>query len=314
MFMFYFFMSFFVAIFSKFLFVLGISALIHSISYIKRSIYGNFGRRKNFKKLLGSDFVLITGCSTGSGLVLAQEMAKDGLNIIGTGHNDEIYKARDLCTKYGIEFIPVVADFKNRESVDKLIEIAKTKDVGAFYLNAGYPLFNNFFKFSEQQIADFMESMIVSQAILTHAFILQSRQRKSRTLIYLTASMAGQAPWPLGQLYCSSKAFFSSLGRHLANEMRIDSKIFVQAIHPSYFRNSNFMKKLPGHAGDLFQTLNSFYQTADEVGKILYKTALNSNAIDTSITSIGIRLLFWILTPFGEYYFARHIAANTPLD
>lgn len=159
-----------------------------------------------------------------------------------------------------------------------------------------------------------MSAMVINQAVLAHAFILQCKKRVNKSLIYLTSSMAGQAPWPLGQLYCSSKAFISSFGKHLSNELSIDSKIFVQTIHPSYFRNSNFMNKLPKHSADLFQRFNDFYQTSEDVGKILYKTVLNADHIDTSLSSIVIRFLWWLITPIGGYYFGQYLAYSTPLD
>ena len=109
-------------------------------------------RKKDFKKLFGSDWVLITGCSSGSGKYLAENLAKDGINIIGTGHNDQIYEIQKICTKLGVEFIPIIADFRKNESINDIIEVSKKKDIGAFYLNAGYPIFNDFWKFSDHQL------------------------------------------------------------------------------------------------------------------------------------------------------------------
>ena len=278
----------------SFFFFFGVLAIIHSISLIFRLLVGYLNKKVDIKKKFNTNWVLITGANNGVGKLLALEYAKDGLNIIGTGRDSaRLAQVKKECEQFGIEFVPLQVDLSDNDSVPTIINALGNRDIGAYFLNAGFPVFGDFLDFSDERLKSYMDAMVTNQALLGKALLIRNKDRADKSVIYYTASLAAQALWPNGQIYCAVKAFISSYSKHIALEAEEYSNITVQALHPGFFRNSGFFDKLPKFVKLLFGTAPIF-QTSEDVCQVILKSVGNSQMVDTSISSVIIRVFYWI--------------------
>jgi short-subunit dehydrogenase len=285
-------------IFEGFFFCIGILAIIHVIDLVVRLIIGYLHPKVDLKKEFSTKWILITGANNGVGRLISIEYAKQGYNIIGTGRDlARLESVKKECEEHGVEFVPVQADFEKNGSVEAVMEALGDRDIGVFFLNAGFAIFGDFLSYKEEKLATYCNAMVVNQALLIRALLLRNKDRKEKSLIYITASLAAQAIWPNGQIYCAVKAFISSFAKHIALEAENYSNVKVQALHPGFFRNSGFFDQLPHFVRVLFGT-SSIFQTSEDVCNVMLKSPGASQMVDTSISGVIIRVSYWFA---GEY-------------
>src|SRR6476620_10147763 len=80
---------------------------------------------------------VVTGASTGIGLELAKECAKNGYNLVIVANEPEIKKAAEELRRTGAEVEAVEADLAKTDGVDKLISAIGERPVDALLANAG---------------------------------------------------------------------------------------------------------------------------------------------------------------------------------
>src|SRR5690348_14641885 len=80
---------------------------------------------------------VVTGASTGIGLELAKECAKNGFNLVIVANEPEIKTAAEELRGTGAEVQAVEADLAETDGVDKLIGAIGSRSVDALLANAG---------------------------------------------------------------------------------------------------------------------------------------------------------------------------------
>jgi short-subunit dehydrogenase len=278
----------------SFFFVFGILAIIHSLSNLYRSIICYIGKRVNPKTEYHTGWAVVTGASSGLGELFAVNLAKQGINIIGTGRNiDRLSKVGQHIKAEGVEFIPVQVDFDEDDSVNKLVEAFGDRDIGLFILNAGYPIYGDFLDYSIEKLQKFTNAMVVNQALLIREIIVRNKGRKEKTQILVTASLAAFAIWPRGQIYCAVKAFKSSFARHIALEARDYTNIEVQAVHPGFFGDSGFFDGIPSYLKSLYAP-SLIIQSSKEVVQCSLQALGKSIWCEPGMYSTLAKLAYWI--------------------
>nr|CAH8865664.1 unnamed protein product [Trichobilharzia regenti] len=190
-----------------------------------------FSKRKQLKR--AGEWAIVTGATDGIGKAYAEQLAKDGLNIMLISRNlEKLSKvAKEIESSYGVKTRVVVADFtKNNiyESIEK--EIASLSSIACLVNNVGmsYPHFDDYAR-AKFMNCNFIQDMITcnthSIAVMTYLVLSRLLKQKSGTssAIINIASYAGTVTTPFGSLYGATKAFIYHFSQSIAAELRLSS-------------------------------------------------------------------------------------------
>ncbi|POY38699.1 short-chain dehydrogenase/reductase [Flavobacterium alvei] len=175
--------------------------------------------------------ILVTGASSGFGLLIANKLHQSGYNVIGTSRNPEKYGAT-------VPFKMIALDLDSEQSINSFSE-RLFKEIGKLDIlinNAGFlvsgiaeevPI-----ELGRQQLeTNFWGTIKVTNAVLPHL-----RKQKSGKIITV-GSIIGLVSFPNSAYYAASKhaleGYFKSL-RYELNEFNIS----VAMIEPAAFKTS----------------------------------------------------------------------------
>ncbi|MBQ5783097.1 MAG: SDR family NAD(P)-dependent oxidoreductase [Oscillospiraceae bacterium] len=178
---------------------------------------------------------LVTGATSGIGRSCARELAKLGCNVIVAGRRAGMLAAVKMEVEaQGVKALPLVMDVRSWDDVYKKINNLPTEwsDIEILVANAG--LSRGMDKLYEGRIEE-MDEMIdtnVKGLIYTiRAVVPQMVQKDLPGIVITTGSVAGNAAYAGGAVYCASKA----AARYIADGLRIDTmgtRIRVTNVEP----------------------------------------------------------------------------------
>jgi NAD(P)-dependent dehydrogenase (short-subunit alcohol dehydrogenase family) len=190
--------------------------------------------------------VVITGGSSGFGLVTAQLLVDEGARVLITGrHQDTLDVARD---ELGENAIAIRSDAGSLSDIDALAEQVQAEfgTIHALFANAGVNGFAPFEATSEE---------LFDQVLTINAKGPYFTVQKLAPLlaegggVVLTTSVANAAAVPALSAYAASKAALRSMTRGLAGEL-LPNKIRVNAISPGMIDSGIMEKSLPAEAAE----------------------------------------------------------------
>lgn len=175
--------------------------------------------------------ILITGASSGFGLLIANQLHKSGFNVIGTSRNPEKYAAT-------VPFKMIALDLDSEQSITTFSErlFKETTQLDILINNAGFYVSGiaeeTPIELGRQQLeTNFWGTIKVTNSILPHF-----RKQKSGKIITVS-SIIGLVSFPNTAYYAASKhaleGYFKSL-RYELNEFNIE----VAMIEPAAFKTN----------------------------------------------------------------------------
>jgi uncharacterized protein len=211
---------------------------------------------------------LVTGASGGIGHAIAEQFARDGVNIVITARKlDAVTKiADDWQRKYNVQVTPIAAELSSENGAEQLFNELQSKAIQIDYLvnNAGVGLFG-----AERKM---MTLNMTSPIVLTKLFLPGLIERKGK--IMNVASTASFQPGPYMSVYYATKSFLLSWTEALAEEL--SGKVSVTALCPGPTR-SGFQDKADMHASALVR--NKRLPTAEDVGIAGYKAMMRGQRV-----------------------------------
>jgi uncharacterized protein len=206
---------------------------------------------------MDNETTLITGASSGIGLELARQFAKNGHNIIITApvQSELDVIAADFTREYGVQVYPIAMDITRESAANELYQAAQDRGLRVDILvnNAGRGFRG---PFVDGPLADDIEMIrlnIEAVVRLTKRFLPDMVQRRSGRVLN-TASIASFEPGPLLAIYHATKAFVLSFSEALATELK-DSGITVTALCPGPV-DTDFFPKADMVTSRAFQKAN----------------------------------------------------------
>jgi short-subunit dehydrogenase len=206
---------------------------------------------------MDKETTLITGASSGIGLELARQFAKNGHNIIITApvQSELDVIAADFTREYGVQVYPIAMDITRESAANELYQAAQDRGLRVDILvnNAGRGFRG---PFVDGPLADDIEMIrlnIEAVVRLTKRFLPDMVQRRSGRVLN-TASIASFEPGPLLAIYHATKAFVLSFSEALATELK-DSGITVTALCPGPV-DTDFFPKADMVTSRAFQKAN----------------------------------------------------------
>jgi uncharacterized protein len=171
-----------------------------------------------------SRWVLVTGASSGLGLELARQLARDHkANLVLVARRAERLAAlkSELESKHGVSVHTIVADLSRESDVQRVFtETIEQRQLYGVILNAGITHFGEHFDLSWADFKAMIDTNVTSVAQLTHLFVPYLLEQKQGGGVMLVASMAGVTPVPYQSAYSGTKAFLVGFGHSLWHELR----------------------------------------------------------------------------------------------
>lgn len=229
---------------------------------------------------------LITGCSTGIGRALCQQLARKGYTVVAT--------ARDV---QSIKDLPVALilplDVTNKPSVDAAIRqvIAHYHRIDLLVNNAGYSLRGALEEVDTDQAKKIFDVNVFGIITMVHASLPIMRENNSGRIINI-GSISGRFAQPINGVYCASKYAVEALTAALRLELR-NFHIDAAVIEPGPIA-THFFKTLAITSNDLLSRPEScykpFYQ-ADLAHRKLQKRTPVNKAAQAIVKILGKRKL-----------------------
>ena len=215
--------------------------------------------------------VFITGASSGIGEGCARKFAKEGWNLIlnaRTVSKLEELKA-ELEKEYGIQVCVLPFDVRDRKQAAAALEALpeEWKSIDVLINNAGYGIFEEF-----DQWDIMIDTNIRGLLAMTRLVVPGMVERGCGHIINI-GSIAGDAAYPGGSVYCATKAAVKALSDGLRIDL-VDTPLRVTNIKPGMVE-TNFT--VVRYRGDK-QAADNFYKgirplTGDDIAETVYYAA-----------------------------------------
>ncbi len=219
----------------------------------------------------------ITGATAGIGESCAHLFAKNGFRIVLNGRNPEKLKALTdvLVEKYNVPIIPVCFDVRDREAVRTAIEglPADVRGVDVLVNNAGLVLGVD--KEHEGNLEEWdivLDTNIKGLLNVTRLLVPYMVERRMGHIINI-GSIAGDAAYAGGSVYCASKAAVKALTDGLRIDL-VDTPLRVTNIKPGLVETNFSITRFHGDkaaADKVYQGIRPL--TGDDVAEVVYWTA-----------------------------------------
>ncbi|KQO75082.1 SDR family oxidoreductase [Rhizobium sp. Leaf262] len=201
--------------------------------------------------------ILITGCSSGFGLAIAQTFLTAGWDVVATmrtPRNDR------LPPQDRLEILPL--DVTSAESIDKAVKASGPID--ALVNNAGVGMLNVLEGAEMAKIRELFETNVFGAMAMTKAVLPQMRARRSGVIVNVSSSVTIK-PLPALSVYSASKAALNAFTESLALEAAlfgIRAKLVLPGSAPTTGFGKNAVARMGMEIPEPYSTFVSDYMTA----------------------------------------------------
>lgn len=177
-------------------------------------------------------FAVITGASSGIGFELAKQFGQHGFELLIASGSDDIFEAQRHLEDLGIEVEAIKVNLASYAGVENLCARIQSfqRPLDAMAINAGVGVGGRFTETDLREEINLINLNIVSAVHLMKK-ILPEMTVRGKGKILLTSSIASQMPSPFEAVYGASKAFLTSFGESIRNEVK-DSGVSITILMP----------------------------------------------------------------------------------
>lgn len=189
-------------------------------------------------------YAIVTGASQGLGKAFANELAKEGYNIILTSLADQNLNetAQYLRETYGVLAHAFESDLSEKDNIIEFCSwVNKNFEVEILINNAGVGGTKRFDEVSLEYINVIMQLNMIAPSILTQQ-LLENLKRNKQAYILNVSSMAAFTPIGFKTVYPASKAFLHSFSLGLSEELKY-SNISVSVVNPGAMKTNDEVTK-----------------------------------------------------------------------
>lgn len=189
---------------------------------------------------MSKPLAVITGASSGIGLELARQFARNGFDLLIAAEDEGIHAAARELTAENAEVSTLQTDLSSYEGVEKLVAEIGDASVDALAVNAGVGVGGDFTRTDLEAELNLVQLNVTSAVHLTKRVLGGMVARGSGRILF-TSSIAAIMPAPFQAVYGASKAFLYSFAEALRNELK-DKGITVTALMPGP-TDTNFFRR-----------------------------------------------------------------------
>ncbi|MEV4112735.1 SDR family NAD(P)-dependent oxidoreductase [Nonomuraea sp. NPDC049695] len=164
---------------------------------------------------------LVTGASSGIGYQLALLFARDGYDLVATGHSDKIHRIAADFEQYGSRVFPVQADLADREGVRTVWQAVQDtgRPLRAAVLNAGRSLGGAFLDTDLDDELALIALNTTSVVALAKPVVRHMAEHGSGRIL-IASSISALTPTPYETVYGPTRAFTYSFAESLRQELK----------------------------------------------------------------------------------------------
>ena len=183
--------------------------------------------------------VFITGATAGFGLVTAKRFLQDGAKVVGTGRRANRLEA--LAAELGSNFLPLTFDVGNRKQVEDAIAKlpADFAAVDVLVNNAGGAIGLDPAQTADLDDWDAMIDSNIKGLVYCTRLLLPGMIERGRGHIVNLGSIAGEFPYPGGNVYGAAKAFVHQFSNNLRADL-LGTPIRVTDVQPGMVGGTEF--------------------------------------------------------------------------
>jgi NAD(P)-dependent dehydrogenase (short-subunit alcohol dehydrogenase family) len=202
---------------------------------------------------------LITGCSTGLGRALAENVLRSGATVAATARSAEALN--DLKEKYPDKCLPLSLDVTDRKRCEEVVQtiLDQTERLDVLVNNAGYGIIGSLEETTEEQVQRNFATIVFGAIHLIRAALPKLRAQRSGRIINISAA-AAISNYPGFSIYGGAKFALEGISEALAAEVK-PLGIKVTLVQPGPFRTdfiSRSMETASSSIDDYAGTVGKF--------------------------------------------------------
>jgi len=221
--------------------------------------------------------IFITGASSGIGEGCARKFASEGSDLILNARNPEKINSlkSELETTYGIQVYPLPFDVRDREAARTAIHSlsGKWKNIDVLINNAGLVIGVDKQQDGNMDEWDTMIDTNIKGLLTITRIVTPGMVERGRGHIINIGSIAGDAAYAGGSIYCATKAAVKALSDGLRIDL-VDTPLRVTNIKPGMVETNFTVVRFRGDKA----AADTFYKgirplTGDDVAETVYFAA-----------------------------------------
>lgn len=221
--------------------------------------------------------IFITGASSGIGEGCARKFAAQGSNLILNARSTEKLAVlkQELETLYGVEVLLLPFDVRDRQAAKKAIETLEGswRDIDVLINNAGLVIGMDKEHEGSLDEWDIMIDTNIKGLLTLTRLVVPGMVARNKGHIINIGSIAGDAAYPGGSVYCATKAAVKALSDGLRIDL-VDKPIRVTNIKPGMVETNFSVVRFRGNK----QAADDFYKgiqplSGDDVAETVFFAA-----------------------------------------
>ena len=224
-----------------------------------------------------AQIAFITGASSGIGEACARKFAAGGYTLLLNARNTAKLQAlqQELQTTYGIEVITLPFDVRDRKAAEAALQQlpAEYQAIDVLVNNAGLALgIDKEYEGTEENYDTMIETNITALLMMTR-LVVPGMVNRGRGHIINIGSVAGDAAYPGGSVYCATKAAVKVLSDGLRMDL-VDTPLRVTNVKPGLVETNFSVTRFGGdkeRADKVYQGIKPL--SGDDIADVVYYAA-----------------------------------------
>lgn len=224
-----------------------------------------------------AQIAFITGASSGIGEACARKFAQSGYTLLLNARNVEKLEAlrAELQTTYGVEVVLLPFDVRDRKAAEAaLLQLpAEYQAIDILVNNAGLALgIDKEYEGTEENYDTMIETNITALLMMTR-LVVPGMVNRGRGHIINIGSVAGDAAYPGGSVYCATKAAVKVLSDGLRMDL-VDTPLRVTNVKPGLVETNFSVTRFAGdkeRADKVYQGIKPL--TGEDIAEVVYFAA-----------------------------------------
>lgn len=224
-----------------------------------------------------SKIVFITGASSGIGAACARKFAQEGYTLLLNARSVDKLQAlkTELENAYGADIMLLPFDVRDREAAAKALAILPDSHqaIDVLVNNAGLALgMDKEYEGTEENYDTMIDTNITALLMITR-LVVPGMVKRGKGHIINIGSVAGDAAYPGGSVYCATKAAVKVLSDGLRMDL-VDTPLRVTNVKPGLVETNFSVTRFAGdkeRADKVYQGIKPL--TGDDIADVVYYAA-----------------------------------------